>query len=611
MASSPSSLELPVFIDTNLGTHLAMAVSPDITAGDLKSKFVKEHYICVPNLGEIRAHALMVKCNSCFYHIPDSVPIKNFIQGLNQAWFLQLDATFIENMQNQVAPMTNTIITKEGNNPGKPCVASAGGIQQFPRQGSLVGSECFRLTPNSLHSSGYCGKIIIPNPSSKESRELNRMPSPHDDEYLGGRLSDSTSNVNYVVDCPKLGNHVTFEGKRNDNDDSKRHNEQFMCPEYQPEELLTSIKGPRRKGRLNKKCNSKDVADGSPEDVKMKIHPSLGGYSNDENLLFDNSCKQHASDFEETQQGKVDSDNGEDDRNATLRTKFIKKANCCKDIHSRCKIAFTEERSKDEHRNRGLESNATDANVDGHKLVSLKNSFPHITQKDQGASLSQQAQGDRLASINEAMGGEGVTSPSVSEIISVTGIITRYFFEFDEVTSETKSLRNTTDCSNKTNDSGMPKREDTCQPFIASNVEESKSKTTTSKKFRKHKVLPSAGMEEKGRNSMSHDITDEHGVNQGHRDVCIKADATTQAAVKSPPIQFSVRWSASPITETPRSKPERSEVGKRFLLAANGLGISTSKQKPKTKCCSRVTKSSLHNSFAFGKNLFDISNFDD
>ncbi|XXG72715.1 hypothetical protein AAC387_Pa07g1750 [Persea americana] len=578
MASCPSSLELPVFIDTNLGTHLAMAVSPDIKAGDLKN----------------------------------SVPIKNFIQGLNKAWFLQLDATFIKNMQNQVAPMTNTIITKEGNNPGKPCVASDGGIQRFPRQGSLVGSECFRLTPNSLHSSGYCGKIIIPNPSFKESRELNRMPSPQDDEYLGGKLSDSSSNVNNVVDCPKSGNHVTFEGKRNDNDSSKRHNEQFMCPEYQPEELLTSIQGPRRKGRLNKICNSKDVADGSPEDVKMKIHPSFGGYSNDENLLFDNSCKQHASDFLETQQGKVDSDNAEDDRNGTLGTKFIKKANCCKDIQSRFKIAFTEEGSKDEHCNKGLESNATDANVDGHKLVSFKNSFPHITQKDQVASLSQQAQGDRLASINEVVGGEGVTSPPVSEIISVTGIITRYFFfEFDEVTSQTKSLRNTTDCSNKTTDSGMPKREDTCQPFIASNVEESKSKTTTSKKFRKRKVLPSAGMEEKGRNSMSHDTTDEHGVNQGHRDVSIKADATTHAAVKSPPIQFSVRWSASPITGTPRSKPERSEDGKRFLLAANGLGISTSKQKPQTKCCSRLTKSSLHNSFALGKNLFDISNFDD
>lgn len=36
MASSTG--EVPVFTDTNLGTHIAMSVSSDITAGDFKSK---------------------------------------------------------------------------------------------------------------------------------------------------------------------------------------------------------------------------------------------------------------------------------------------------------------------------------------------------------------------------------------------------------------------------------------------------------------------------------------------------------------------------------------------------------------------------------------------
>ncbi|KAJ0101363.1 hypothetical protein Patl1_03930 [Pistacia atlantica] len=36
MASSTG--EVPVFTDTNLGTHIAMAVSPDITTGDFKSE---------------------------------------------------------------------------------------------------------------------------------------------------------------------------------------------------------------------------------------------------------------------------------------------------------------------------------------------------------------------------------------------------------------------------------------------------------------------------------------------------------------------------------------------------------------------------------------------
>ena len=92
----------------------------------------------------------------------------------------------------------------------------------------------------------------------------------------------------------------------------------------------------------------------------MKIHSSLGGYSNDDNLLFDNSCKQQ--EYEET-------NNGEDDRSGTLITKFRKKANSCKDSQSRCKIAVAEEGSKDEHCNKGLESNPTDVNVYGHNLV--------------------------------------------------------------------------------------------------------------------------------------------------------------------------------------------------------------------------------------------------
>lgn len=542
-----------------------------------------------------------MKCKSCFYHIPDPVPIKNFFQGLKEAWFLRLDATCIVHVQNHVVPMTDSIITKQGNNPGKPCLANARGIQQYVQQATLVEGECLNLTQNSPSLIDHHERNIIPNSVFRKSRETNSMPLPQDGngEYSLGKLSGSTSNVNSVTD------HVTFEGKRDANDNAKRQSEQSIYPQYQPEELPTSMHGPKRKGRLKKKCNSKDVVGGSLKDVKMKIHSSLGGYPNDENLLFDNSCREQAS--EETQQRQVDSHDGEHGRSVTPRRKFKKKANSCKDIQSRCKMAFTEEGSKDGHFNKGLESNATDASVEGRKLVSHENSFPRITQKDQCASFSREAQVDCLGSVNEAVGGEDLTA-SLSNIISVTGIITTYFFESDEVNSQSKSLRNATECTNQTNDSDMQKLVNECHPFIASNVKECKSKSATSKKFKKHKkhqILPSggkgvAGLDEKGRNTAIHDTTDEHRVNQGHQDLSINA------AVNSPPIQFSVQWSDSRITETPRSKPE---VGKRVLLAANGLGISASKQKSQIKCCSRITK--LPKSFALARNVFHISNFDD
>ncbi|XP_010252787.1 PREDICTED: uncharacterized protein LOC104594263 [Nelumbo nucifera] len=84
--------EVPVFADTSLGTCMSMAVSPDITTGDLKRKFEKEHQICFPNLGEIKVHALMVKRNSFFYHLSDFMPIKNVFHGPKGAWFLRVEA---------------------------------------------------------------------------------------------------------------------------------------------------------------------------------------------------------------------------------------------------------------------------------------------------------------------------------------------------------------------------------------------------------------------------------------------------------------------------------------------------------------------------------------
>ncbi|KAF8410875.1 hypothetical protein HHK36_003412 [Tetracentron sinense] len=88
-----SSIEVPVFIDTNISTHIAMAVSPDIRAGDFKRQLEREHSICFSQLGEIRVHGLMVKRKSCFYHLPDSVPIKHAFHGLKGTWFLHMEAS--------------------------------------------------------------------------------------------------------------------------------------------------------------------------------------------------------------------------------------------------------------------------------------------------------------------------------------------------------------------------------------------------------------------------------------------------------------------------------------------------------------------------------------
>jgi hypothetical protein len=40
MASTPSDGEVAVFTDTNMDTHIAMGISPDITVADFKSNFL-------------------------------------------------------------------------------------------------------------------------------------------------------------------------------------------------------------------------------------------------------------------------------------------------------------------------------------------------------------------------------------------------------------------------------------------------------------------------------------------------------------------------------------------------------------------------------------------
>ncbi|KAL9441803.1 hypothetical protein AB3S75_020328 [Citrus x aurantiifolia] len=87
MASSTSK-EIAVFTDTNLGTHIALAVSPDIKAGDFKRELERRHLSCFPKFGEIKVYGLLVKRKSSFYHLPNSVPIKHAFQGRKGTWFL-------------------------------------------------------------------------------------------------------------------------------------------------------------------------------------------------------------------------------------------------------------------------------------------------------------------------------------------------------------------------------------------------------------------------------------------------------------------------------------------------------------------------------------------
>ncbi|KAL7592749.1 uncharacterized protein LOC111907970 [Lactuca sativa] len=85
-------IEVPVFIDTSLGTRIAISVSPHLTAAEFKRKFESIHSDCYPGIGNIKVNGLMIKKKSYFYHLPESMPIKHAFQGSKGTWFLYTEA---------------------------------------------------------------------------------------------------------------------------------------------------------------------------------------------------------------------------------------------------------------------------------------------------------------------------------------------------------------------------------------------------------------------------------------------------------------------------------------------------------------------------------------
>ncbi|CAK9145112.1 unnamed protein product [Ilex paraguariensis] len=98
MASS--NVEVPVFIDTNLDTHIALTISPRTTYGQFKREFESTHLNCFPKFGEIMINGLMVKQKSHFYHLPESLPLLHAFQGEFESTHLNCFPKFGEIMIN-------------------------------------------------------------------------------------------------------------------------------------------------------------------------------------------------------------------------------------------------------------------------------------------------------------------------------------------------------------------------------------------------------------------------------------------------------------------------------------------------------------------------------
>ncbi|XP_055805653.1 uncharacterized protein LOC129874396 [Solanum dulcamara] len=72
---------MALFADTNLGTRIVVLVSPYTTPNHFKREVERAHLNCFPQLGQIKVDAVMVERNSCFYHLPETLPLKHVLKG--------------------------------------------------------------------------------------------------------------------------------------------------------------------------------------------------------------------------------------------------------------------------------------------------------------------------------------------------------------------------------------------------------------------------------------------------------------------------------------------------------------------------------------------------
>ncbi|KAF8059626.1 hypothetical protein N665_1227s0003 [Sinapis alba] len=156
MAMAFAAGEVAVFVETNLGTRIAMSVSLDITSARFKRKLEETHASCLPSLGEIRVHGLMVQRKSQFYYLAHSLPIKYIFRDTHsKPWFIHAEATLV-NISQEPTSISNSF--------GKSQIGHCSRSDQSP-QGFLGGVN--KKTKKLLAK-----PIPIPSLEDKDNREF-------------------------------------------------------------------------------------------------------------------------------------------------------------------------------------------------------------------------------------------------------------------------------------------------------------------------------------------------------------------------------------------------------------------------------------------------------
>ncbi|XP_009144735.1 uncharacterized protein LOC103868382 [Brassica rapa] len=191
------AMEVAVFVETNLGTRIAMTVSLDITSPDFKRKLEETHASCLPTLGEIRVHALMVHRKSQFYYIAQSVPIKFiFRDNHSKPWFIHAEATLVNRSP---APSISNCFGKSqivhfsgSNKSPQGVVGLIPAVNKKTKKREFVGSDTIvRCSLSTARAAELNSKCFIPKTPERETGATASKKS----ETISNKLIVAANNI--------------------------------------------------------------------------------------------------------------------------------------------------------------------------------------------------------------------------------------------------------------------------------------------------------------------------------------------------------------------------------------------------------------------------------
>ncbi|CAM8953909.1 unnamed protein product [Rhodiola kirilowii] len=178
--------EIGVFINTSLGTRVALSIPPATTAALLIREVERVHFNCLPCFGEIMVQCLMVKHKSCFYHLSPSAPLICALRDRNGPCFLHATAVQKNTCNNTVPSTIGNDVFLVDDSHCQP--VGAGGVEcsMMTALESNLEQNCKLVESKGVHGSPF-------DQACEDVAKGNRVPCVHS----GGNsmnLENSTSD---------------------------------------------------------------------------------------------------------------------------------------------------------------------------------------------------------------------------------------------------------------------------------------------------------------------------------------------------------------------------------------------------------------------------------